>query len=138
MIYLVSYNKSLFESPNYSYLSVEESIKEIESWDVVQFDTETSGRDPHLCKVLCAQFGNRKRNIQIVVDTLSVDLLLYKRILEEKLIEKIKQETEYKETLLAMKENLNSPEYIEEIARENRKSNQEKAELENMNNENNE
>lgn len=30
----------------------------------------------------------------------------------------IKQETEYKETLLAMKENLNSPEYIEEIARE--------------------
>ncbi len=30
----------------------------------------------------------------------------------------IQQETEYKETLLAMKENLNSPEYIEEIARE--------------------
>lgn len=30
----------------------------------------------------------------------------------------IKEETEYKETLLAMKENLNSPEYIEEIARE--------------------
>lgn len=86
MIYLVSDNKRLFESPNYSYLSVEESIKEIESWDVVQFDTETSGRDPHLCKILCAQFGNKKRDIQIVVDTLTVDLLLYKQILEEKLI----------------------------------------------------
>ena len=30
----------------------------------------------------------------------------------------IKQETEYKETLIAMKDNINSPEYIEKIARE--------------------
>lgn len=30
----------------------------------------------------------------------------------------IKQETEYKETLIAMKDNINSPEYIEQIARE--------------------
>ena len=30
----------------------------------------------------------------------------------------IKHETEHKQTLLAMSENLNSPEYIEEIARE--------------------
>jgi len=37
---------------------------------------------------------------------------------QEYYMSQIKQETEYKETLLAMKENLNSPEYIEEIARE--------------------
>ena len=37
---------------------------------------------------------------------------------QEYYLSQIKQETEYKETLLAMKENLNSPEYIEEIARE--------------------
>lgn len=30
----------------------------------------------------------------------------------------IKQETEYKDTLIAMKDNINSPEYIEQIARE--------------------
>lgn len=30
----------------------------------------------------------------------------------------IKEQTEYKESLLAKKDNLNSPEYIEEIARE--------------------
>lgn len=30
----------------------------------------------------------------------------------------IKQETEYKESLIAMKDNINSPEYIEQIARE--------------------
>ena len=86
MIYLVSGNKKLFESPNYSYMSIEDSLQEISSWDVVQFDTETSGRDAHLCKVLCAQFGNKTRDIQIVVDTLTTDLLLYKKILEEKLI----------------------------------------------------
>ena len=37
---------------------------------------------------------------------------------QEYYLSQIKHETEYKETLLAMKENLNSPEYIEEIARE--------------------
>lgn len=86
MIKLVSGNKQLFKSDNYSYMSVEDSINEISSWDEVQFDTETSGRDAHLCKVLCAQFGNNKADLQIVVDTSTVDLLKYKEILETKLI----------------------------------------------------
>lgn len=86
MIYLVSSNKQLFDSDNYSYMSLEDAINEINSWEVVQFDTETSGRDAHLCKVLCAQFGNRKADKQIVVDTSTIDLLEYKEILETKLI----------------------------------------------------
>ena len=86
MIYLVSGNKQLFDSDNYSYMSLEDSINEINSWEVVQFDTETSGRDAHLCKVLCAQFGNRNSDKQIVVDTSTIDLLEYKEILETKLI----------------------------------------------------
>ena len=86
MIYLVSGNKQLFDSDNYSCMSLEDSINEINSWEVVQFDTETSGRDAHLCKVLCAQFGNRNSDKQIVVDTSTIDLLEYKEILETKLI----------------------------------------------------
>ena len=37
---------------------------------------------------------------------------------QEYYAKQIKEKTEYKESLLAKKENLNSPEYIEEIARE--------------------
>jgi len=37
---------------------------------------------------------------------------------QEYIAEKINEQNEYKETLASMKENINSPEYIEEIARE--------------------
>ena len=86
MIYLVTGNQQLFQSEFYEIISVEKSLEIIKTWDPVQFDTETSGRDPHVCKILCAQFGNREANIQIVVDTLTVDILLYKEILETKLL----------------------------------------------------
>ena len=86
MIYLVTGNRLLFESEHYEIISVEKSLEILNTWDIVQFDTETSGRDPHVCKVLCAQFGNREAGIQIVVDTLTTDLLLYKDILEKKLL----------------------------------------------------
>ena len=86
MIYLVTGNQQLFQSEFYEIISVEKSLEILKTWDPVQFDTETSGRDPHVCKILCAQFGNREANIQIVVDTLTVDILLYKEILETKLL----------------------------------------------------
>lgn len=84
MIYLVSSNKQLFDSENYSYLDVNEAINIINSWKVVQFDTETSGRDAHLCDILCAQFGHN--DIQIVVDTTTISITEFKEILETKLI----------------------------------------------------
>ena len=86
MIYLVTGNQQLFGSEFYEIISISKSLEIIENWDVVQFDTETSGRDPHICKILCAQFGNAKAGIQIVVDTSTVNILLYKKILETKLI----------------------------------------------------
>lgn len=86
MVYLVSGNQELFESPNYEMMSPDSALREIMSWDVIQFDTETSGRNPHLCKVLCAQFGNKKRDMQIVVDCLTVNLLMFKEPLETKLL----------------------------------------------------
>ena len=86
MIYLVTGNQQLFRSEYYEVISLEKSLEIIENWDVVQFDTETSGRDPHCCKILCAQFGNKNADIQIVVDTSTTDILHYKNLLETKLL----------------------------------------------------
>ena len=84
MIYLVSRQQELFDNPAYRTISVEESLKMMEDWKVVQFDTETSGVDPHLCTLLCAQFGNDAHNAQIVVDASTVDIRQYKDVLESK------------------------------------------------------
>ena len=86
MIYLVSGNQQLFESDFYKPLSMKDSLEMIKSWNKVQFDTETSGRDPHICHLLCAQFGNKETNAQIVVDCTTIDIKNYKGILESKLI----------------------------------------------------
>lgn len=58
----------------------------INSWNIIQFDTETTGRNPHLCDILLAQFGNKKADIQIVVDVSTINFLAYKEVLESKLI----------------------------------------------------
>lgn len=86
MIYLVSNEQRLFQSEHYKMMSVEESLKIISSWDIIQFDTETSGRDAHICNLLCAQFGSIDEEYQIVVDTTTVDIKIYKDVLESKVI----------------------------------------------------
>ena len=86
MIYLVSSNQELFDDSDYKHISVEESLDIIKSWNLVQFDTETSGRDAHIDKLLCAQFGNKTAGIQIVVDCVTTDIKLYKDVLESKLV----------------------------------------------------
>ena len=86
MIYFVSLNKQLFKSEIYSIISKEETLEMILSWKVVQFDTETTGRDPHICNLLCYQFGNRDLNIQVVVDNITVPITYFKEVFEHKLI----------------------------------------------------
>ena len=86
MIYLVTRERRLFDSDLYSIITVEESLSIMSTWDRVQYDSETDGRDPHLCKLLCAQFGNKEADTQIVVDCQTIDIRLYKDILENKLI----------------------------------------------------
>lgn len=86
MIYLVSNQKELFNNPNYEIISVDLALEKISKWDCIQFDTETSGRDPHLCKLLCAQFGNDTTDERIVIDCSCIDILLFKDLLESKLI----------------------------------------------------
>ena len=82
MIYFVSKQQQLFEDVEYTCISEEQSLEMMQHWGIIQVDTETSGRDPHICKLLCVQFGNDKANARIVVDTSTVDILHYKNILE--------------------------------------------------------
>ena len=84
MIYLVSKQQELFRSLDFSAITPEYSLKLMENWNVVQMDTETSGRDPHLCSLLCIQFGNDSDDVRIVVDTSTIDVNLYKEVLESK------------------------------------------------------
>ena len=84
MIYLVSACQKLFESTEYKQLSIEDSLAMINSWGIIQYDSETSGRDCHLCDLLCAQFGNDATDARIVVDCTTVDIKLYKEALETK------------------------------------------------------
>lgn len=86
MIYLVSGQQQLFESTEYKKLSIEDSLVMMNNWRVLQLDTETDGRDPHLCKILCIQFGNDEADARIVVDCTTVDIKLYKDLIENKLI----------------------------------------------------
>lgn len=86
MIYLVSRNQELFKSDKYETISITQSIDKINSWNQVQFDTETSGKDAHLCKLLSAQFGNDEKDERIVIDCTTIDFHVYKEILESKLL----------------------------------------------------
>ena len=82
MVYLVTNQQQLFDNPAYQLMSIEESIKEISSWKMIQFDTEGTGLDCHIAKMLTMQFGKTNKSTQIVVDVTTVDPLLYKEVLE--------------------------------------------------------
>ena len=84
MIYLVTLQQELFGNDVYQIITVEESLAMMQSWGVIQLDSETSGRDAHLCDFLCVQFGNDKADARIVVDTSTVNIRRYKTLLESK------------------------------------------------------
>ncbi len=87
MIYLVTKEQELFDNPLYELISVEESLKIIGSFGkCFQFDTETDGKDAHINNVLLAQFGSVDKQIQVVVDCTTIDLCVYKDILETNML----------------------------------------------------
>lgn len=87
MIYLVSDNIDISDMPEVRKLSTDESLEMVSSWPVVQFDTETTGLDPHICTFTSIQFGykNYKTNehTEIVVDCSSVKPESYKQVIEQ-------------------------------------------------------
>lgn len=86
MIYLVTKQQELFENDTYKIIGIKESIFKLEHWNVIQVDTETTGRDAHINKLLCVQFGNDKEDTQIVVDCTTINIKEYKYILESKFL----------------------------------------------------
>lgn len=82
MIYLVTANQQLFENDVYKIISVDESLAIMKDWKMIQFDTETLGKDPHVGSLLLAQFGSIDKSIQIVVDCTTISILKYKEVLE--------------------------------------------------------
>lgn len=85
MIYLVTKQQELFDRDDYKVISAQESLEMMKTWKNIQLDSETAGRDAHLCPLLCIQFGNDKADARIVVDASTVDVKLYKGLLESKL-----------------------------------------------------
>ena len=84
MLYLVTKQQQLFESDLYKVIDELKALEMMKDWNLVQFDSETNGRDAHLCDFLCVQFGNDKTDSRIVVDTSTVDVRLFKEVLETK------------------------------------------------------
>lgn len=86
MIYLVNNQQKLFDNTVYKIISVKESLQIMQDWKMIQFDTETTGLDPHIDKSLMWQFGNMDGTVQIVVDATTINLKQYKDILENHFI----------------------------------------------------
>ena len=86
MIYLVTLEQKLYENPEYKTISVEESLQLMKDCKVLQYDSETTGRDARICSILCVQFGNKEKDFQIVVDCTTIDITIYKDILEGTLL----------------------------------------------------
>lgn len=80
MIYLVTAQKQLFSNDVYKIISVEESLKLLDTLTIVGLDTETEGFSPFLKKLLMLQLGNR--DFQVVIDCTTIDVKLYKEYLE--------------------------------------------------------
>lgn len=84
MIYLVTNQQEMFPNTVYEVISLPAAIGLIRDFDkgIIQFDTETTGLDPHIDKGLLAQFGNIDKSIQVCVDLTTISLKYFKEFLE--------------------------------------------------------
>ena len=80
MIYFVSNQTELIENDVYKCISIDESISLLSQLKVIGLDTETEGFDPYTDALLSLQLGNRE--FQVVIDASTVDIRLYKDLLE--------------------------------------------------------
>ena len=81
MVYYIS-NQTQIKDPSIEYCSVEESLEYLNTLEWVSVDTETTGLDRFIHKIVLLQLGNAER--QYVIDADTIDVRLYKSILEEK------------------------------------------------------
>jgi DNA polymerase I-like protein with 3'-5' exonuclease and polymerase domains len=90
MIYFVSEDHKAIEIVKNDRLSrivmcpVDLCLQTLEAMDEIGFDIETMGFDPYQDRVVCIQLGNSK--VQFVVDVQTIDIQLFREILETKLL----------------------------------------------------
>lgn len=82
MIYLVTRNQELLDNDVYKIISVDESLHLLSKYKMFQADSETDGRDAHINKLLLFQLGSIDKNFQIVIDCTTIDIKVYKDVLE--------------------------------------------------------
>ena len=86
MIYLVSKNQELFDNQDYVVIPPTIALDLLNKQNTLQFDTETTGIDPHIDKLLTMQFGTWDKQVQIVIDCTTINPIAFKQPLEEKCI----------------------------------------------------
>lgn len=86
MIYLVSKNQELFDNQEYVVIPTTIALDLLNKQNTLQFDTETTGIDPHIDKLLTMQFGTWDKQVQIVIDCTTINPIVFKQPLEEKCI----------------------------------------------------
>lgn len=86
MIYLVTKQPELYEFEHYRLISVEDSLLLLKKCQLLQYDSETTGLDPHICKLLSIQFGNKRLGFQMVIDCTTINVTTYKDILESTML----------------------------------------------------
>ena len=84
MVYLITNQKSAFTPVGYSMSTVEESLEYQNQLDEIGVDTETRGFDPYTKELLSLQLGDGEK--QYVIDCSTVNIKVYKELLETKLI----------------------------------------------------
>lgn len=72
MIYLVSHNKSLFQTDKYIEATMEQAMSVLLPLKLCQLDSETKGLDCHTKALLTVQLGNRDN--QVVIDWTTLTL----------------------------------------------------------------
>lgn len=72
MIYLVSHNKSLFQTDKYIEATIEQAMSVLLPLKLCQLDTETKGLDCHTKALLTIQLGNKDN--QVVIDWTTLTL----------------------------------------------------------------
>ena len=80
MIYLISNQKSLFETDVYKEISFKDAKEYLWELKRIQFDTETMGLDVHTKPLLCYQLGHKAN--QFVFDQSSYSINLMKDLFE--------------------------------------------------------
>ena len=80
MKYLISKQKSLFNSDLYQEISFDKALDYLEKLNIIQFDTESEGLDVFSKRLLCYQLGNKEN--QFVFDNFSYPINLLKSLFE--------------------------------------------------------